>query len=123
MGAVHPQPVKLPGQKFEFGRRKSIIARMTEEVGLLQRMATRLSLRKVKKEQGVKEKVDGKEEKEEEEKEMKEESDVVKNGEQESVLHNDTKVGGKETANELPTNGGKVTVEKRVTGMKRRRRG
>merc|ERR1712222_172367 len=45
----------------------------------------------------------------EEEKEMKEESDVVKNGEQESVLHNDTKVGGKETANELPTNGGKVT--------------
>merc|ERR1712032_1543156 len=30
-------------------------------------------------------------------------------GEQESVLHNDTKVGGKETANELPMNGGKVT--------------
>jgi len=83
---------------------------MTEEVGLLQRMATRLSLRKVKKEQGVKpEKVDGKEEKEEEEKEMKEESDVVKNGEQESGLHNDTKVGGKEPTNEVPTNGGKVT--------------
>jgi len=81
---------------------------MTEEVGLLQRMATRLSLRKVKKEQGMKpEKVDVKDEEEKEE-EMKEESDV-ENGEQESVLHNDTKVGGKEPANELPTNGGKVT--------------
>jgi len=81
---------------------------MTEDVGLLQRMATRLSLRKVKKEQGVKD-VKDEEEKEEKEEEMKEESDVVKNGEQESVLHNDTKVGGKEPANELPTNGGKVT--------------
>merc|ERR1719397_1308582 len=34
---------------------------------------------------------------------------MKKKGEQESVLHNDTKVGGKEPANELPTNGGKVT--------------
>merc|ERR1712181_98039 len=40
----------------------------------------------------------------------KEKSDVVKNGEEESVLHNDTKVGGKEPANELQANaGGKVT--------------
>merc|ERR1711874_418422 len=55
------------------------------------------------------EKVDVKEEKKEE-KEVKEESDVVKNGEQESSLHNDTKVGGsKEPANEVPTDGGKVT--------------
>merc|ERR1712192_295350 len=88
--------------------------RMTEEVGLLQRVATRLSLRKVKKEQEVRdnaEKVDVKEEeKKDEEKEMKEKSDVVKNGEEESGLHNDTKVGGKEPANELQTNaGGKVT--------------
>merc|ERR1719397_2494849 len=34
---------------------------------------------------------------------------MKKKGEQESVLHNDTKVGGKEPANEVQTNGGKVT--------------
>jgi len=74
---------------------------------LLQRVATRLSLRKVKKEEGVKENVDVKEVEKEVE---KEESDVLKNGQQESGLHNDTKVGvGKEPANEVPTNGGKVT--------------
>jgi len=77
---------------------------------LLQRVATRLSLRKVKKEEGVKEKVDVKEVEKKEGVKEKEESDVLKNGQQESGLHNDTKVGvGKEPANEAPTDGGKVT--------------
>jgi len=92
---------------------------MTEEVGLLQRVATRLSLRKVKKEEVKEEKVDVKEV----EKEVKEKSDVVKNGTQESGLHNDTKVGGKEPANELSTDGGKVTEKgkkKKAKGAKKK---
>merc|ERR1711990_1124755 len=63
------------------------------------------------------EKVDVKEEE-------KGESDVVKNGEQESSLHNDTKVGGgKEAANELSTDGGKVTEKgkkKKAKGAKKK---
>merc|ERR1712037_268597 len=62
--------------------------------------------------------------KEVEKEEVKEESDVVKNGTQESGLHNDTKVGGgKEAANELSTDGGKVTEKgkkKKAKGAKKK---
>jgi len=93
---------------------------------LLQRVATRLSLRKVKKE----EKVDKKQEEEKkeevgekkEEKEEKTESEVVNNGQQESVLHNDeTKVGVKEPANEVPTDAGKVSEKGKKKKTKKKK--
>jgi len=77
---------------------------MTEEVGLLQRVATRLSLRKVKKEEVVKEEKLGKEEEN-----AGKEGEEAKNGQEESVLHNDTKVGGEEPANEVSTDPGKMS--------------
>ena len=77
---------------------------MTDEVGLLQRVATRLSLRKVKKEEVVK-----KEEKLDKEEENSGKEEEAKNGQEESVLHNDTKVGGKEPANEVSTDPGKMS--------------
>ena len=77
---------------------------MTEEVGLLQRVATRLSLRKVKKEEVVKE-----EKLEKEEENSGKEEEGAKNGQEESVLHNDTKTCGKEPANEVSTDPGKMS--------------
>ena len=93
---------------------------------MLQRVATRLSLRKVKKEEKVDKKQQEEEKKEEvgkkEEKEEKTESEVVNNGQQESVLHNDeTKVGVKEAANEVPTDAGKVSEKGKKKKTKKKK--
>merc|ERR1712083_914510 len=57
-----------------------------------------------------------------EEKEEKTESEVVNNGQQESVLHNDeTKVGVKEAANEVPTDAGKVSEKGKKKKTKKKK--